>query len=113
MLTYRLNGPVLTDYELELCDLDSSIVKNYITANDVHNILSHANGEDVTFNVNSAGGSVFEASEIYTMLSTYKGKVVVNISLASNTEPPAELTLNVTSSPFAWLKILCTSFAVM
>ena len=80
MLTYRLNGPVLTDYELELCDLDSSIVKNYITANDVHNILSHANGEDVTFNVNSAGGSVFEASEIYTMLSTYKGKVVVNIT---------------------------------
>ena len=61
-------------------DLDSSIVKNYITANDVHNILSHANGEDVTFNVNSAGGSVFEASEIYTMLSTYKGKVVVNIT---------------------------------
>ena len=80
MLTYRLNGPVLTDYELELCDLDSSIVKNYITANDVHNILSHANGEDITFNVNSAGGSVFEASEIYTMLSTYKGKVVVNIT---------------------------------
>lgn len=80
MLTYRLNGPVLTDYETELCDLDSSILKNYITASDVHNILEHANGEDVTFNVNSGGGSVFEASEIYTLFNSYQGKVVVNVT---------------------------------
>lgn len=80
MLTYRLNGPVLTDYETELCDLDSSILKNYITASDVHNILEHANGEDVTFNVNSGGGSVFEASEIYTLFNSYQGKVVINVT---------------------------------
>lgn len=41
-----------------------------------------ANGdpnEDVELNVASGGGDVFAASEIYTMLRQYAGKVVVNI----------------------------------
>ncbi|WP_312694844.1 head maturation protease, ClpP-related [Leuconostoc pseudomesenteroides] len=41
-----------------------------------------ANGdpnEDVVLNVASGGGDVFAASEIYTMLRQYAGKVVVNI----------------------------------
>ncbi|MHC3377759.1 head maturation protease, ClpP-related [Ligilactobacillus equi] len=35
--------------------------------------------DDVTVNINSNGGDVFAASEIYTLLAQHTGKVIVNI----------------------------------
>ena len=34
--------------------------------------LEEANGEDVIISINSGGGSVFDASEIYTAIKNYK-----------------------------------------
>lgn len=44
--------------------------------------LDNANGDDVTFRVNSGGGSVFAGCDIYNMLMQYKQKanVVIEIS---------------------------------
>lgn len=46
----------------------------------VQNQLAETNGiEDITVEINSGGGSVFDASEIYTSLKEYKGKVTSKI----------------------------------
>lgn len=41
--------------------------------------IHQANGEDLTVKVNSGGGNIFAASEIYTELKKYQGKVVIEI----------------------------------
>lgn len=41
--------------------------------------LEQANNEDIEVEINSGGGSVFDASEIYSMLRDYQGQVIVKI----------------------------------
>ena len=43
--------------------------------------LNNANGDDVTFRVNSGGGSVFAGCDIYNMLMDYRNKANVNIEI--------------------------------
>lgn len=45
----------------------------------VSNFIDKADGEDIEVEINSGGGSVTDASEIYTALKSYKGKVIVRI----------------------------------
>lgn len=45
----------------------------------VIDLLNEANGEDVTVRVNSVGGSIFAASEMYDAISTYSGKVLIKV----------------------------------
>ena len=45
----------------------------------VGDVLDKADGEDLEVEINSGGGSVTAASEIYTSLKSYKGKVTVRI----------------------------------
>ena len=49
-----------------------------VSPNMVEDVLNNSDG-DVEVDIASGGGSVFAASEIYTMLKAYSGKVVVNI----------------------------------
>ena len=51
---------------------------DYVSPQSVEDALNNANG-DVEVDINSGGGSVFAASEIYTMLKAHSGKVVVNV----------------------------------
>ena len=46
--------------------------------------IEAANGEDIEFNINSGGGSVFDAYEIYNAIANYKGNTVAKISLAGS-----------------------------
>lgn len=77
MHTYRLAGTVVSSE-------DASIMKyfeiDYISAGLIHSYLEQADGDDVTFNLNSGGGSVFAGNEIYTMLRNYSGRVVINVT---------------------------------
>ena len=43
--------------------------------------LNNANGDDVTFRINSGGGSVFAGCDIYNMLMDYKQRADVNIEI--------------------------------
>ncbi|MDD6795366.1 MAG: Clp protease ClpP [Clostridiaceae bacterium] len=43
--------------------------------------LNNANGDDITFNINSGGGSVFAGCDIYNMLMDYKKKANVIIEI--------------------------------
>lgn len=80
MRTYRLAGTVV-DSEGAL--FMEALEKDYISAKNIERILAEAGGEEVTFNLNSGGGSVNAGSEIYTMLSSYSGRIVVNITSLS------------------------------
>lgn len=80
MRTYRLAGTVV-DSEGAL--FMEALEQDYISAKNVERILAEAGGEEVTFNLNSGGGSVNAGSEIYTMLSSYSGRIVVNITSLS------------------------------
>lgn len=77
MKTYRLAGVVVTEDDRLLCELDGT---DCISAKRISEMLADADGEDITFNLNSEGGSVFAGTEIYSMLNQYTGKVVVNIN---------------------------------
>ena len=45
----------------------------------VQNALSRANGQPITVRINSGGGDVFAGCDIYNMLMTYKGDVIIEI----------------------------------
>lgn len=50
-----------------------------ITAKLVSSILRKADGEDVSVNINSAGGDFFEGIAIHSLLSNYEGHVTINV----------------------------------
>ena len=50
-----------------------------VTANAVANALRGANGRDVTVNINSPGGDMFEGIAIYNQLAQYPARVTVNV----------------------------------
>lgn len=52
---------------------------SYTSPRNVCKKLKEANGEDVTLKINSPGGSVFAASEIYSELRSYAGNVNIKI----------------------------------
>mgnify|MGYP003356836634 FL=1 len=80
MRTYRLAGTVVNSEDAVFME---AWEQDYISAKNIEKILSEAGGEEVTFNLNSGGGSVNAGSEIYTMLSSYSGRVVINITSLS------------------------------
>lgn len=77
MKTYRLAGVVVTEDDRLWYDWSG---QDCISAKGVSELLADADGEDITLNLNSEGGSVFAGNEIYSMLKQYTGKVVVNIN---------------------------------
>ncbi|KZE21437.1 head maturation protease, ClpP-related [Cronobacter sakazakii] len=50
-----------------------------VTASRVAGALRSLNGEDVTVNINSPGGDMFEGLAIYNLLREYDGKVTVKV----------------------------------
>ncbi len=69
--------------------------------------IEKANGEDLEVEINSGGGSVFEGSEIYTALKSYKGNVTVKIVglAASAASVVAMAGKKITMSPTAQMMI--------
>lgn len=50
-----------------------------VTPQEINDFLISANGEDVLFNINSGGGSVFAGSAISSMIQNYSGKTTAKI----------------------------------
>lgn len=75
--TLKFNGAVADNDDAEVYDWFGI---ECITPKDVKTFLDDANGEDVTIQINSGGGSVFAGSEIFTDLGKYQGKVFAEIS---------------------------------
>ena len=45
----------------------------------IEKALNEANGEDVVIRINSNGGDVFAGSEIYDLIASYKGEVLIRV----------------------------------
>ena len=74
--TINIKGDVVND---ETAAFYSFFDIPAISPSQVSNILNDDNDDDVAVDIASDGGDVFAASEIYTLLKKYSGKVTVNI----------------------------------
>lgn len=75
MVKIPIKGAVVSNDDADIYDW---LGYDYASPRQVESVLNDANG-DVEVDIASGGGSVFAASEIYTMLKAYAGNVVVNI----------------------------------
>lgn len=75
MAKIPIKGAVVSNDDADIYDW---LGYDYASPRQVESVLNDADG-DVEVDIASGGGSVFAASEIYTMLKAYAGKVVVNI----------------------------------
>lgn len=50
-----------------------------VSPQDVEDALNEAGGEDVTVEISSGGGSVFAGNEMYYLISTYSGNVIIDV----------------------------------
>lgn len=76
MAKVNIKGPIVSDNDAwiyEWLDIKATCPKI------VNDAIDKANGEDLEVIINSGGGSVFAASEIYTALKSYMGNVTVKI----------------------------------
>lgn len=71
----KVKGAVVSNDDAEIYDW---LGYDCVSPNQVENALDNADGV-VEVDIASGGGSVFAASEIYSMLKSYSGKIVVNI----------------------------------
>ena len=76
MLFIDIKGDIIEDDSQWIYDW---LGWNYTTAKNVNKKLQEANGQAITVKINSPGGSVFAASEIYTELKNYPGQVNIEI----------------------------------
>lgn len=74
--------------------------------NDVANVLKDATGEPIQITINSGGGDVYSASEIYTELKDYSGDVEVRIvGIAASAASVIAMAGKVKMSPTAQIMI--------
>jgi ATP-dependent Clp protease, protease subunit len=72
----NIKGPIIPSnhqWIYDWLDMEGTSPKKVATQ------LERANTEDLEVEINSGGGSVFDASEIYTALKAYKGNVTIKI----------------------------------
>lgn len=77
MKTIQIKGTIVSNDEkwiYEWFEIEAVCPK------DVDKLLSEANGEDITVEINSGGGNVFAGNEIYYLLSQYKGNMTIDIA---------------------------------
>lgn len=73
----NINGPIIPDSYAWIYDY---FEEPYASPKKVIEALSENESENVTVIINSGGGSVYAASEIYHALKSHKGKVVAEIA---------------------------------
>ena len=77
MADIEVKGTIVTNDDAWIYDYFD--IENTCPAQ-IKKALEEAKGESVTVQVNSGGGDVFAGTEIYYLISTYKGKKVVDIT---------------------------------
>lgn len=103
MKKINIKGPIVPSDEkwiYDIFDIEATCAK------DVTNVLKNANGEDIQLTINSPGGDVYTASEIYTELKDYDGNVESRIvGVAASAASVIAMAGKVKMSPTAQLMI--------
>lgn len=103
MIDIEIKGDIIEDDSQWIYDW---IGWSYTSPKNVINQLKQANGQPVTLKVNSPGGSVFAASEIYTELRNYSGEVNIQIvGLAASAASVISMAGRSSMSPTAQLMV--------
>lgn len=103
MIDIEVKGDIIEDDSQWIYDW---IGWSYTSPKNVINQLKQANGQPITLKVNSPGGSVFAASEIYTELRNYKGEVNIQIvGLAASAASVIAMAGRSAMSPTAQLMV--------
>lgn len=103
MKNINIKGPIIPGDEkwiYDIFDIEATCPK------DVTNVLENANGEEIQLTINSPGGDVFSASEIYTELMDYEGKIKSRIvGVAASAASVVAMAGEVEMSPTAQMMI--------
>lgn len=103
MYDIDIKGDIISDDSQWIYDW---IGWSYTSAKNVIKKLKEANGQPVRLKVNSPGGDVFAASEIYTELRSYSGEVNIEIvGLAASAASVISMAGNSKMSPTAQLMV--------
>ncbi|MDK0978049.1 Clp protease ClpP [Clostridium perfringens] len=103
MVDIDIKGDIIEDDSQWIYDW---IGWSYTSPRNVINKLKEANGQPVTLKINSPGGSVFAASEIYTELRNYTGDVNIQIvGLAASAASVIAMAGRSSMSPTAQLMV--------
>lgn len=76
MTKINVKGAVVSNDD---ADIYNWLGYDCVSPSQVEDALDNDSDGQIQVDINSGGGSVFAASEIYTMLKAYSGKVIVNI----------------------------------
>jgi len=103
MKKINIKGPIISSDDkwiYDIFDIEATSPK------DVTNVLQNANGEDIELTINSPGGDVFSASEIYTELMDYEGEVQSRIvGVAASAASVIAMAGKIKMSPTAQMMI--------
>lgn len=103
MKKINIKGPIVSSDEkwiYDIFDIEAT------SPEDVTDVLENANGEDIELTINSPGGDVFSASEIYTELMDYDGEVQSRIvGVAASAASVIAMAGKVKMSPTAQIMI--------
>lgn len=103
MKNINIKGPIVPGDEkwiYDIFDIEATCPK------DVTDVLENANGEEVQLTINSPGGDVFSASEIYTELMAYDGQIKSRIvGVAASAASVIAMAGSVEMSPTAQMMI--------
>lgn len=103
MRKINIKGPIVPSDEKWIYDLFEI---EATSAKDVTDVLKNANGEDIQLTINSPGGDVYTASEIYTELKDYDGNVESRIvGVAASAASVVAMAGKVKMSPTGQLMI--------
>lgn len=76
MVDIDVKGPIINNSEEWIYNFFG---EDCTSATRIASELKNANGDDVTVNINSCGGDMFTASEIFQLLNNYDGNVTIKI----------------------------------
>lgn len=103
MKNINIKGPIIPGSDkwiYDIFDIEATCPK------DVTSVLENAKGEDVQLTINSPGGDVFAASEIYTELMDYEGEIKSRIvGVAASAASVIAMAGSVEMSPTAQMMI--------
>ena len=103
MMDIDIKGDIISDDYAWIYDW---LGYSYTSPSTVVNKIKEANGEDLDIKINSPGGDVFSASEIYSELRSYKGNVNIKIlGLAASAASVIAMAGHNSMSPTAQLMV--------
>lgn len=103
MKSINIKGPIVPGDEKWIYDIFDI---EAVCPKDITDVLDEANGEEIRLNINSPGGDVFSASEIYTELMSYSGEIKSRIvGVAASAASVIAMAGKVEMSPTAQIMI--------